>query len=111
MQHFETSGRCTTPCGDCHSNCEVPAGCIAQLPVRETAKLQMFAQYVKEFSVLKVDCCIDNILTSHNNQSERDKIMQEVEKILRAGGFSINHGFTLVKVQKQMQGQRELLSP
>lgn len=64
-----------------------PAGCIAQLAMRETAKLPMFAHNVEERRVLEEDCYVDDILTSYNNQNELDKITEEVEKILRAGGF------------------------
>lgn len=54
---------------------------------RETAKLTMFALNVKEHRVLEEDCYVDGISTYNNNQNELHKITEEVQKILRAGGF------------------------
>lgn len=67
--------------GDC------PAGCIAQLAMRETARLPMFSHLEEEGRVLQEDCYVDDILTSHNDKEKLDKCTRDVEKILKAGGF------------------------
>lgn len=91
-----------------------PAGCIAQLAMREIAKLPMFAHNVEERRVLEEDCDVDDTLSSHNDQNELDKITEEVEKILRAGGFFLKPWVCSGQSGrrgKEMQGQREPLSP
>lgn len=45
-----------------------PAGCIAQLAMRETSRLPMFTHLEEERRVLEEDCYVDDILTSHNDQ-------------------------------------------
>lgn len=64
-----------------------PAGCIAQLAMRETAKLPTFAYLQEERRVLDEDSYVDDILTSHNSLESLIKITQGVEEILNAGGF------------------------
>ncbi|KAK7928986.1 hypothetical protein WMY93_005381 [Mugilogobius chulae] len=64
-----------------------PAGCIAQLAMRETAKLPEFAQMEEERRVLEEDSYVDDILTSHNNLRSLVEITNGVEVILKAGGF------------------------
>ncbi len=44
-----------------------PAGCIAQLAMRETANLPSFAHLEEERRVLQLDSYVDDILTSHND--------------------------------------------
>ena len=44
-----------------------PAGCIAQLAMRETAKLSMFAHLEKERRILEEDSYVDDVHTSHND--------------------------------------------
>ncbi len=68
-----------------------PAGCIAQLAMRETAKLTKFSHLHEERRVIEADSYVDDILSSHNDQEELDKITEGVEEILRAGGFSLKH--------------------
>ena len=64
-----------------------PAGCIAQVAMRETTRLAIFAHMEEERRVLEKDSYVDDILTSHNSLEELDKITEGVEEILRAGGF------------------------
>jgi len=66
-----------------------PAGCIAQLAMRETARLPKFSHMVEERRVLEEDSYVDDILTSHNDLGKLDKITRGVEEILTAGGFSL----------------------
>ncbi|KAL1254331.1 hypothetical protein QQF64_016560 [Cirrhinus molitorella] len=66
---------------------ERPAGCIAQLDMRETAKLPEFAQLEEECRILEEDSYVDDILTSHNDKKRLDEITKEIEVILKAGGF------------------------
>ncbi len=66
-----------------------PAGCIAQLAMRETAKLPMFTHLEEERRVLEEDSYVDDILTSHNDLEKLDKTTKKVEEILKAGGFSL----------------------
>ena len=64
-----------------------PAGCIAQIAMRETAKLPLFTHLAEECRVLVEDSCVDNILTSCDSLDRLDEITKGVEEILRAGGF------------------------
>lgn len=66
-----------------------PAGCIAQVAMRETANLPQFAAMVEERRVVVEDSYVDDILTSHNDLQILEKITKGVEKILKAGGFSL----------------------
>ncbi|XP_039513360.1 uncharacterized protein LOC120468822 [Pimephales promelas] len=68
-----------------------PAGCIAQLAMRETAKLTKFSHLHEERKVIEEDSYVDDILTSHNDRKQLDKITEGVEEILRAGGFFLKH--------------------
>lgn len=64
-----------------------PAGCIAQLAMRETANLPSFAHLEEERRVLHQDSYVDDILTSHNDFQQLKSITANVELILKAGGF------------------------
>lgn len=64
-----------------------PAGCIAQLAMRETARLSHFAHWQEERRVVEEDSYVDDILTSHNSLEGLDKITQGVKEIVAAGGF------------------------
>ncbi|KAK5862062.1 hypothetical protein PBY51_017494 [Eleginops maclovinus] len=64
-----------------------PAGCIAQVAMRETANLPMFNHLADERRVLEQDAYVDDVLTSHNDPSQLKQITANVEKILEAGGF------------------------
>lgn len=66
-----------------------PAGCIAQVAMRETANLPQFAAMVEERRVLVEDSYVDDILMSHNDIKALEKITKGVEEILKAGGFSL----------------------
>lgn len=54
-----------------------PAGCIAEVTMRETARLPNFVH----------DSYVDGLLTSHNDPDRLDKIKAGVEEILKAGVF------------------------
>lgn len=64
-----------------------PAGCIAQVAMRETAKLPQFSEMKEERRVIEEDSYVDDLLTSHNDPHRLSKIQEGVEKILKAGGF------------------------
>ena len=64
-----------------------PASCIAQLAMRESARLTIFAHLEDEHRVLEEDSYVDDLLTSHNNLKLLVKITGGVEEILKAGGF------------------------
>lgn len=66
-----------------------PAGCIAQVAMRETARLTKFVHLEEERRVLEEDSYVDGILTSHNDLERLNKITERVEEILRSGGFSL----------------------
>ena len=63
-----------------------PAGCIAQLAMREIANLPQFSHLKEERRVLHQDAYVDNILTSHDNLDQL-KLITCNEQILDAGGF------------------------
>lgn len=64
-----------------------PAGCIAQLAMRETAHLPNFLYLDEERRVIEEDSYVDDLLTSQNDRDKLDKVTANVEEILKAGGF------------------------
>lgn len=64
-----------------------PAGCIAQVAMRETANLPKFYHLVEERQVLEQDAYVDDILTSHNSLNRFKQITTNIKTILEAGGF------------------------
>ncbi|XP_054861306.1 uncharacterized protein LOC129347620 [Amphiprion ocellaris] len=64
-----------------------PAGCIAQVAMRETASLPNFVHLEVERRVIEEDSYVDDLLTSHNDLNKLNKITANVEEILKAGGF------------------------
>ncbi|KAM9744581.1 uncharacterized protein ACNS7B_011726 [Menidia menidia] len=66
-----------------------PAGCIAQLAMRETANLPSFIHLEEERQVLQNNSYVDDILTSHNDPDRLKEITENVERILKAGGFKL----------------------
>ncbi|XP_059209564.1 uncharacterized protein LOC131988465 [Centropristis striata] len=66
-----------------------PAGCIAQLAMRETANLPRFTHLQEEKQVLHQDSYVDDIVTSHDNLDRLRTITANVEQILKAGGFEL----------------------
>lgn len=66
-----------------------PPGCIAQLAMRETARLPKFAHLEEARRILEEDSYVDDILTSHNDANRLNKVSKETEEILEAGGFSL----------------------
>ncbi|XP_070403557.1 uncharacterized protein [Nothobranchius furzeri] len=66
-----------------------PAGCIAQVAMRETAKLPAFAHLKEEQEVIQHDSYVDDILTSHKSLDQLKVITTNVKLILKAGGFEL----------------------
>ncbi|XP_076129224.1 uncharacterized protein LOC143110221 [Alosa pseudoharengus] len=66
-----------------------PAGCIAQVAMRETANLPQFSSMVEERRILTEDCYVDDVLTSHDDLQTLVRLTKGVEEILKAGGFSL----------------------
>lgn len=66
-----------------------PAGCIAQLAMRETSNLPQFMHLEQERRVLQQDSYVDDILTSDNDLSQLKATTTNVELILKAGGFQL----------------------
>lgn len=64
-----------------------PAGCIAQIAMRETANLPVFDNFREERRVIEEDTYVDDILTSHNNIDHLKLLTCNIEQILKAGGF------------------------
>ncbi|XP_060768409.1 uncharacterized protein LOC132875561 isoform X2 [Neoarius graeffei] len=64
-----------------------PAGCIAQVAMRETASLPSFNHFKEDRCVLEEDAYVDDILTSHNNLDHLKRLTSNIEQILQAGGF------------------------
>jgi len=64
-----------------------PAGCIAQVAMRETANLPQFADKVEERRVIVENAYMDDILVSHNDPKRLSEILQGVEAILATGGL------------------------
>ncbi len=64
-----------------------PAGCIAQVAMRETAMLPQFSDMKEERRVIDEDSYVDDLLTSHNDPHCLNEILRGVEYILKAGGF------------------------
>lgn len=64
-----------------------PAGCIAQVAMRETANLPSFNHFKEEKRVLEEDAYVDDILTSHNDLDHLKLLTSNIEQILKAGGF------------------------
>ncbi|KAK7889795.1 hypothetical protein WMY93_025355 [Mugilogobius chulae] len=64
-----------------------PAGCIAQVAMRETANLPQFRHFTAERRVVEEDAYVDDILTSHNDLVQLKTLTSNVEEILKAGGF------------------------
>lgn len=62
-----------------------PAGCLAQVALRETANLHQFSSMVVECQIVSEDCYLDDILTSHNDLQTLSELIKGVEKILKAG--------------------------
>lgn len=68
-------------------NTDKPAGCIAQLAMREMANLPSFTHFKEEQQVLQNASYVDNILTSHNDPDRLKTITANIECILKAGVF------------------------
>ena len=66
-----------------------PAGCIAQLAMRETSNLPQFMHLEEERRALEQDSYVDDVLTSQNDLGRLRTITANVENILKAGGFQL----------------------
>lgn len=84
--------------GDC------PIECIAQLAMRETARLAKLAHLKEERRVLEEDSYVDDILTSHNDQERLTTIMNGLEEILTAVGFALKPWVQSRQSGRQMTG-------
>ena len=65
-----------------------PAGCIAQVAMRETAYLPQFNDKVEERHVIVDNAYVDDILVSHNDPQRLSEVLEGVEAILATGGVS-----------------------
>lgn len=95
-----------------------PAGCIAQLAMRETANLPPFSHLTEECQVLLKDSYVDDILTSHNDFDQLRTITTNVEMILKAGGFELKpwvfssqSGRKECETQLQKKGPKTVILP
>lgn len=84
--------------GDC------PIECIAQLAMRETARLAKLAHLKEERRVLEEDSYVDDILTSYNDQERLTTIMNGLEEILTAVGFALKPWVQSRQSGRQMTG-------
>lgn len=84
-----------------------PAGCIAQLAMRETANLPQFSHLEEERRVLEEDSYVDDILTSHNNLDQLKVITENVEQILEAGGFKLKPWVFSGESRRESVGKQE----
>nr|XP_046229232.1 uncharacterized protein LOC124050582 isoform X2 [Scatophagus argus] len=78
-----------------------PAGCIAQVAMRETANLSPF-RLKEEKRVVEEDVYVDDIQTSHNNLDHLKLLISNIEQILKAGGF-----FMKLWVYSSQSGRKE----
>src|SRR4029434_131913 len=81
-----------------------PAGCIAQLAMRETARLTKFSHLEEAQRVLEEDSYMDDVLTSHNNANRLSEVTKEIEEILQAGGFSLKPWVKSAQSGRQERG-------
>ncbi|KAI7792395.1 gag-pol fusion polyprotein [Triplophysa rosa] len=84
-----------------------PAGCIAQLAMRETANLSQFSHLREECRVLQEDSYVDDILTSCNNLDQLKILAVNVEQILKAGGFELKPWVFSGQSRKESVGEKE----
>ena len=66
-----------------------PAGCIAQVAMRETAGLPQFNNMVDEKSVIEDNAYVDDLFCSNNDSQRLDEILEGVKTILATGGFHL----------------------
>ena len=66
-----------------------PAGCIAQVAMRETARLPQFSHLVDERRVIEENCYVDDVFASGNDSHRLEEILEGVEAILKTGGFHL----------------------
>ncbi|KAJ8278530.1 hypothetical protein GJAV_G00088610 [Gymnothorax javanicus] len=84
-----------------------PAGCIAQLAMRETANLPQFSHLEEERRVLQEDSYVDDLLTSHDNLDQLKVITENVEQILKAGGFELKPWVFSGQSRRESAGKQE----
>ncbi|KAJ8285934.1 hypothetical protein GJAV_G00032640 [Gymnothorax javanicus] len=84
-----------------------PAGCIAQLAMRETANLPQFSYLEEERRVLQEDSYVDDLLTSHDNLDQLKVITENVEQILKAGGFELKPWVFSGQSRREFAGKQE----
>lgn len=84
-----------------------PAGCIAQLAMRETGNLPQFSHLEEERRVLQEDSYVDDLLTSHDNLDQLKVITENVEQILKAGGFKLKPWVFSGQSRRESVGKQE----
>lgn len=84
-----------------------PAGCIAQLAMRESAHLPQFSHLEEECRVFQEDSYVDDLLTSHNNLDQPRVITINVAQILKAGGFELKPWVFSGQSRKESAGKLE----
>lgn len=84
-----------------------PAGCIAQVAMRETANLPEFSHLEEERRVLQEDSYVDDLLTSHDNLDQLKVITGNVEQILKAGGFELKPWVFSGQSRRESSGKQE----
>lgn len=88
-----------------------PAGCIAQLAMRETANLPQFSHLEEERRVLQEDSYVDDLLTSHDNLDQLKVITGNVEQILKAGGFELKPWVFTGQSRRESSGNDQAVTP
>uniref|UniRef100_G3N9L1 Reverse transcriptase domain-containing protein n=1 Tax=Gasterosteus aculeatus TaxID=69293 RepID=G3N9L1_GASAC len=88
-----------------------PAGCIAQLAMRETANLPQFSHLEEERRVLQEDSYVDDLLTSHDNLDQLEVITGNVEQILKAGGFELKPWVFTGQSRRESSGNDQAVTP
>ena len=66
-----------------------PSGSIAQIAMRKTAELPQYNEMKTERRVVVEDSYVDDIMTSHNDKGELQKITKGVSDLLRGGNFHV----------------------
>lgn len=83
-----------------------PAGCNAQLAMRETANLPQFSHLKEKCRVLWEVSYVDDILTSHDNLDQLKVITKNVEQILKVGGFELKPWVSSGQSRRESVGNR-----
>ena len=66
-----------------------PSASIAQIAMRETARLPQFSHMTEERRVVEEDSYVDDIMTSHNDKEKLTEITTGVSNLLKGGNFHV----------------------